>query len=69
MKVTFQTRKLFTCTNEKKLQLHWSQREDGYDISMQFDNVPQESSDDQVNVDQELALKRSLRQKDPEQTE
>ena len=34
---------------------------DGYDISTQFDDVAEESDDDEhVNVDMELALERSL---------
>ena len=40
--------------------------EDGYDLSTQIDDVQQETSDDeQVNVDQELAIERSLMRQDP----
>ena len=43
-----------------------SEGEDGYDLLTQFNDVPQETSDDeQVNVDQELAIERSLRRLDP----
>ena len=42
-----------------------SEGEDGYDLLTQFDDVPQETSDNkQVNVDQELAIERSLRRWD-----
>ena len=43
-----------------------SEGEDGYDLLTQFNNVPQETSGDgQVNVNQELAIERSLRRLDP----
>ena len=43
-----------------------SEEEDGYALSTQFDDVPQETSDnEQVNVDQELVIERSLRRWDP----
>ena len=80
MKVIFQTRKLFTfiSTNENNRLIgkynflfeftvsFESEGEDGYDLSTQFDDVPQETSDnEQVNVDQELAIERSLRRQEP----
>ena len=38
-----------------------SEGEDGYDILTQFDDITQESDDNEhVNVDMELALERSL---------
>ena len=37
-----------------------------YDLSIQFEDVPQETSNnEQVNVDQELPIERSLRRWDP----
>ena len=80
MKVIFQTRKLFTfiSTNENNRLIgkynfsfeftasSESERDDGYDLSTQFDDVPQETSDnEEVNVDQELAIERSLRRWHP----
>ena len=44
-----------------------SEREDRYDIATQFDEVPPESEDgvEPVNVDQELAIERSLQHHEP----
>ena len=79
MEVIFQMRKLstFTSTNKNNsligkynfsfefTALSESEGEDGYDLSTQFDDVPQETSNnEQVNVDQELAIERSLRRWD-----
>ena len=44
-----------------------SEGEDGYDLSTQFNEVPQETDDntEPVNVDQELAMERSLQHCEP----
>ena len=47
-----------------------SEGEDGFDLAMQFDEVPQdtdEGADPEVNVDLELAIEHSLMRHEPEQ--